>query len=509
MPKKSNINSKTFEKEVSNFQDRIFYSNRGRCLQKAAEALGKELYPAEAAILHALMVVSDNNLIEYGWGFVDIPVELLFTMITPFDIDLYKKENSRCISFMSSVTKGPLQDLIEKGLILKKSHYEGQCRKFALDKQLVRNYYMAQCEVLNLVMDNFESLGEDVLYYALAKAPRGAGFEYADRLHPWSVATSDKLQNSRFVFDAAFYHSPEGKKFIKEQKLTNDQSENINCSLEFINKYHTGPQYHESFHLQQAGRMHTVGGCIQLPKWFRDRFILPVDKNNVRVEMDLKCAQLIALCDLLEAPELKETILDILSREGSIWKRIGDPEMAKQIKKCIVYAFCFGGQIGNLPFMASKEAKKKGLSNWSVKKEDIGSCLSGLLEPLVQVREEWLQQYTVQKIIKSRGSRKIDNALGYSFPLYQRAAEMGKGNLTKKTLESTKIGSELLAHLAQGQEQYIMQDLIANHVEQNILTFQYDGMTLEMAIDEVNDVVALLEKVSLYPIESEVVPMDW
>ncbi|MBW4541256.1 MAG: hypothetical protein KME43_19270 [Myxacorys chilensis ATA2-1-KO14] len=505
MSKKSNINPKTFAREVMDFQDRIFYSNRGKCLQKAAEVLGKTLSPRQAAITHALMVVSDNNLIEYGMGFIDIPVELLFTMITPFNIDLYKKEEGKCVKYMADITTGPLQDLIEDDLILVKPHYQGQCRKFALNKQFVRNYYMAQSEVLNLVIDNMESLGEDVLSYALAKAPRGAGFEYIDRLHPWTVATSDKLQNSRFVFDAAFYHSPEGKHFIKEKNLTSGQAENINCTLEFINRFHTGPQYHESFHLQQAGRMHTVGGVIQMPKWFRDRFILPVDPNNVRVEMDLKCAQLIALCDILEVPQLKETILNILTDKGSIWGSIGDAEMHKAIKKVISYAFCFGGQISNLPFLASKEAKAKRLPNWNVTAKDVNSCLSGLLEPLVEAREEWLQQYTVAKIIKGRGARKIDNDLGYSFSLYKSAAEMGKGKLTKKTLESTKIGSQLLAHLAQGREQFIMQDLIANHVEQNILSFQYDGMTLEMALNEVNDVVAMLQKASLYPIEAEVV----
>jgi len=502
--KKTKINCKTFIKEVTDYQNRIFYSNRGQCLYAAGLELGVELTAEQVSYIHAVMVVSDNNLINYGMGFVDIPVRLLFTMITPFSVNCYVKSTKIAQNYMAGVTDRCIIPL--KDIILFKSKYIGKCRKFAILKEFVKHYFMAQ-------YINFESTildtTEDWDFFKPAK--KGFGFENLSRLNSLTVQSVEKAKQSKFVFDTEMYSN--SKEFIKENltvkhtgRINMAALDSLNNTLSFIYRKDSRPQYPTSYHLQDSGRVHTIGGCIQLPKWFRNKFIKGVESSNVRVEFDLKCAQLLILCDLLNQPKLKEKILSILESEGSIWNSIGSKTsyIDKKVKKIIVYGFCFGAELHSLPFLANREATKLNLNSGTITKKTIESCFTGLLNPLLKAREKWLANYKTINIIKNKENQVVENALGYKFNVTKKAVEFYNESTNSKKANSTKIGSQLLAFLCQGQEQYYIQHLIANHVNENILMWNYDGFVLELSPDKVNAVINHLLSSSLAPLEYEI-----
>lgn len=501
--KKTKINSKTFLKEVTDYQNRIFYSNRGQCLQAAGLELGIELTAEQISYIHAVMVVSDNNLIGYGMGFVSIPVGLLFTMITPFNIKCYDSNSKVAQSYMSGVTDRCIIPL--KDIILFKGKYIGKCRKFAILKEFIKHYYMAQ-------YINFESgildTTDDWDFFKPAK--KGYGFENLSRLNPLTVQSVEKAKHSKFVFDTELYTN--SKEFIKDKltviktgKINMDALDSLSNTLSFIYRKDSKPQYPTSYHLQDSGRVHTIGGCIQLPKWFRSKFIKGINRDSVKVEFDLKCAQLLILCELLNQPKLKEKILTILENEGSIWNSIGSKNntIDKRIKKIIVYGFSFGAELSKIPFLATREAKKLNIE-YAVTKKTVTECLTGLLNPLVKAREEWLTNYKTISIIKNKESQIVENALGYKFHVTKQAIEFYHQSTDSKKANSTKIGSQLLAFLCQGQEQYYIQHLIANHVEDNILMWNYDGFVLELSPSKINSVINHLLSNSLAPLEYEI-----
>ena len=503
--KKTKINSKTFIKEVTDYQNRIFYSNRGQCLYSAGLELGIELTAEQVSYIHTVMVVSDNNFIDYGMGYVDIPVQLLFTMITPFAVACYSvQKNKIAHSYMAGVTDRCIVPL--KDIILFKSKYIGKCRKFAILDKFVEEYHMAQQASLyeEIKVNTFEE------WDYFKKARWGEGFAHLDRLNEITVKAVSKARNSQFVFDAEYFASKEGKAFIKERLLIPGNTkqnmyalDSLNSTLNFIDRKSSKPQYHTPFHLQDSGRIHTVGGCIQMPKWFRNRFIRAVDSNNIRIEFDLKCAQLLILCELMNQPALKEKILAILEKEGSLWGEIGIPSLDKRIKKIVIYSFCFGAELRHIPFLASKEARRLNFKG-AIDKKVVDRCLKGLLEPLVEARELWLKEYKTANIIKSKDPKLVDNALGYKFSLNKKAIEYYGGYTSCVKDASTKVGSQLMAHLAQGMEQFYIQNLIANHVENNILMWAYDGFVLEIPPNQVNSVISNLSANSLAPLEYEV-----
>ena len=504
--KLNKINTKTFLKEVSNYQNRIFYSNRGQCLKDAGLDLKIELTVEQVAYIHAVMVVSDSDFIDYGMGYVEIPVELLFTMITPFSVDCYKVKNSKAKSYMADVTLRCIIPL--KDIIIFKDKKEGQCRKFAILKQFMEKYYMRQQLSLNN-LENRPEIEEGLDYFT--KFKRGVGFENPSRLNELTIKAVDKARNSKFVFDTELYKSEEGKEFVKQNlmipgtnKLNMFALDSLNSTLNFINRKSSQPQYHTCYHLQNSGRVHTVGGCIQMPKWFRNKFIKGVNSNNVRIEFDLKCAQLLILCEILGQPNLRIEILNLLETKGSIWKSIGKPTLDKRVKKIVVYGFCFGAEICHLPFLASREAKRRNL-NIKITKKLVADCLGGLISPLVEAREEWLSKYKTINIVKSKEPKLMKNALGYNFSLTQKAVDYYGGYVDSRKDNKTKVGSQLLAFLCQGMEQYYIQSLIANHVEDNILMWAYDGFVLEIKPDKVTTVINNLMTNSLAPLEYEII----
>ena len=503
--KLSKINPKTFLKEVSNYQNRIFYSTRGQCLQSAGFDLGIELTVEQVAYIHAVMVVSDSDFIDYGMGYVEIPVELLFTMMTPFSVDCLKTKNKTAINYMATITLTCIIPL--KDIILFKDKKEGQCRKFAILKQFVEKYYMRQQLALNN-LENSPELEKGLDYFT--KFKRGVGFENPSRLNELTIKSVDKARNSQFVFDTELYSSKEGKEFLKQNlmipgtsKLNLAALDSLNSTLNFINRKDSTPQYHTCYHLQDSGRVHTIGGCIQMPKWFRNKFIRGIDPNNMRIEFDLKCAQLLILAEILGEHNLRTQILNILESEGSIWKSIGSSNLEKRVKKIIVYGFCFGAELNHLPFLASKEARRFNLGI-HVTKEIVADCLNGLLSPLVEAREEWLSKYKTAAIVKSKEPKLMKNALGYTFSLTKKAVDYYGGFVDTRKDNKTKVGSQLLAFLCQGQEQYYIQNLIANYVENNIIMWSYDGFVLEVEPSKVNTVINTLMTNSEAPLEYEI-----
>lgn len=502
--KLSKIDPKAFSTEITNYQNKIFYSTRGRYLLKAGYELNLELTREQVIYIHAVMVVHNNDCIEYGKAYTEIPVELLFTLMTPYAATLYKSKNKLTHSYMSNITNNCIIPL--KDIILFKDKNVGQCRKFAILHKFVEEYYMIQQHSFNLILPEIE----EKEYNYFKKPNRGVGFENLNRLNSLTVKAVNKIRESKFVFDAEFYYSKEGETFIKEGFTTEEKGYNsvAHDSLKScLNKIHTKtstPQYNRPFHLQDAGRVHTIGGCIQMPKWFRNRFILPVDPNNIRVEFDLKCAQLLILCDLLKEPDLKLKIISILENKGSIWNSIGEPNLSKKIKKIIIYSFCFGAELRHIPFLASREIKRLGIGN-IVDKELVTNCFKGLLEPLLNAREKWLADYKTAKIIKSRNPTLVNNSLGYKFSLTKKAIDYYGGFESLRKDNSTKVGSQLLAHLCQGEEQYLIQSLIANHVEENILLWAYDGFVLEINPNKVNSVISKLMTNCLAPLEYEII----
>ena len=65
--------------------------------------------------------------------------------------------------------------------------------------------------------------------------------------------------------------------------------------------------------------------------------------------------------------------------------------------------------------------------------------------------------------------------------------------VNRSKFDKYKVASRLLAHYCQGSEQLIIQSLIANSIEESILTYSYDGLTIEVRKDSVSTVKSRLD----------------
>lgn len=499
------IESKSFIKNIIAHQNKIFYCKRGQSILSAGKELGFEFNKEQVVYVHSIlnMLVQDTG--KYESKQVEIPVSLLFGLMTPYNASSFTN-NKLAMEYMAKVSLNCIDPL--NNLINVRGHSEGKCRAFYIAPTFLKEYCMLRTEKVELLTD-LEHYEPRDKAYRLKKAFVGLGFEKPSRLNPATRIASEKFKVSKFVLDVEGIRSKEGRAYIVSN-LRNKSTGKINplsldslgVALYFMNTYTSEPQYHETLHLQTSGRVHTIGGCLQLSKWFRKRFILPVNPNNLRMEVDLKCAQLIILTDILDLPELKAQILQILEEEGSIWASIGDPNLDKRIKKIIVYAFCFGAEIKNIPFLATVESMNKGLGI-KVTKKIVSDCLDGLLKPLLEAREIWLDQFKTGEILKYRNKTKVTNKLGFSFNLYTETVKDVITGARTAVMKDRKTGSNLLAFLCQSEEQFIMQNLIANHVDQNILTWAYDGMCLEVSPDEKLDLEKRLIEACPAPLDIE------
>jgi hypothetical protein len=167
-------------------------------------------------------------------------------------------------------------------------------------------------------------------------------------------------------------------------------------------------------------------------------------------------------------------------RTDSIWKYIGDKDLPKDIKKIIVYGFCFGAKLSELPYLATRRAKIKYNIDCQVNKAKVEECFTGILKPLLTLRDNWLAQYTSDLIEKPKAVNLVHtNSLGLKFNL-RNELDLYKEEIGKKgKLDKFKVASRLLAFYCQGREQSIIQRMINESIDKNIITYSYDGLTIE------------------------------
>ncbi|MEH1802783.1 MAG: hypothetical protein V7L13_27200 [Nostoc sp.] len=391
---------------------------------------------------------------------------------------------------MSTVTKKSIEQLAN--FITVTGHNKGYCRRFMIgDEMMVEIKQEVNKMVNGDYKDKLEYIKPD-LNVGLKVAPWGGRCLRIDQLSEVKVSLKawEKLKVSKFVFDWKLYDSRDGKTFNTNLNLNGDQDIALTSALDDIRETNA-PQYHGKFYIQGPGRFHTSGGPMALIREIRKHYVKPTNRSNKVLELDLKCAQLLILCDILGAVETKQQILSII-KDGSIWGHIGPTTLHKQVKKVIIYGFCFGGAMHELPYIASRKATKELGYDVSVTKEIVADCFSGILKPLVALRDEWLANYTVEKIEAGKVDQVIyRNALGLKFSLNKELAQYIE-ELNGKKADSFKIGSRLLAHLCQGQEQLIIQRMIGEQIQENILTYSYDGLSLEVEPANVTEVQARL-----------------
>ncbi|ULP73420.1 hypothetical protein [Nodularia sphaerocarpa] len=472
-----------FIKKIDKYQLKITQKLRGKLVAKVLENLmGYAPSNQQVTYVYCLLRVRTQKAKDCEPNdYLQIPVEYLFSLMTPFPVQEYSKTTFQ--KYMASVTKETIEPLVSFISVTK--HNENYCRRFMIQEELMTGIKEELIRMIDGEDDDMHFAKPD-LNVGLKPAKWGGRCLDSNKLPEVTRKAWEKLKESRFVFDLKLFQSRDGRNFNRSLKLSDDQREALFSCLDDIRETNE-PQYHGSFYIQGPGRLHTVGGPMAMMTAIRKHYIKPCVKGNKIMEMDLKCAQLIILCDILQASESKQQILEII-KSGSIWKHIGPPTLPKEVKKVIIYGFCFGAKMSELPFLATQKAEKKLGYKFTVTKEIVNSCFTGILQPLVELRDKWLDNYTISKIEAGEVDKLIhENALGLKFNLNKETQEY-KNALTKGKVNNSKIGAKLLSHLAQGSEQLIIQRLIGEQLNENILTYSYDGLTIEVESSKVDEV---------------------
>jgi hypothetical protein len=261
-------------------------------------------------------------------------------------------------------------------------------------------------------------------------------------------------------------------------------------------------------------------------------YILPVNPDNVEVEIDLKSCQLIVAlkvlrdCDPMQKPKQKEIrqgcdelLRDIKAtakRGESVWGKILPEDLKdvvdKPALKVLVYSLVFGCPLGQgMKQLVNNELEENG-NHFRFTQAQIQQVLDGYLKPLVTAREVWMRHYSVTNITNSSLKQmhdRIKNASGHVFHLrkakdeyleqvgadkarYLENKREGRSQAQKwePKVEESKIAGRALAHMCQGYEAHIMQSFLASPaMQENVLAFQYDGLTIECSHHEVQRVI--------------------
>lgn len=433
-------------------------------------------------IVNLLRIINKKTNESEPTKFLQLPVQYLFSCITPFKADDYEKTTFQL--YMGKFTKNTI---IPLGEVVNVSSYgEDYCRRYSVSETFIDKLAIRTEKIMNYNLPPVDQIkcNPDA---GLKPAKWGGRELTVKQLPPVTKAAWEKLKKSRFRFDWDLFWSDKGRLFNQTLKMNSHQRLALLSAMDDMQMTNK-PQYHDSFYIQGPGRLHTKGGPMALMTPVRKFYVKPTNPKNVCLEIDLKCAQLLILCDILGASEVKNQILQI----DSIWKYIEPANLDKKVKKVIVYGFCFGAKMYELPYLATQKAKVRYNIEYSVKPKDVQSTFSGLLKPLVNLRDSWLSQYTVDKIDNNEVNQLIHtNALGMKFDLTKELAIYRKKN--KGKVDKWKIASQLLAHYAQGLEQLIIQSMIANCIEENILTYSYDGLTIEVEENKVTEVKSRIE----------------
>lgn len=486
----NNINTK-----IRLYQDKLSYKLSGVVISSVLkDMLGKEPTVEQVAYISVLLKISERK--EHDGEdtlYLQIPVQYLFSSITPFNAEDYKKKTFQF--YMSSVTKNtiePLQDIVSVT-----KYDKSYCRRFMISKQFTTNLSNKEFDIMKssskLPPIEFIKTNTKLGY----KPAKWGGYSLPiSKLPPITKSAWEKLKHSRFRFDVNLFESYKGREFNSSLNLDARQTRALISAMDDI-VWTNSPQYHDSFFIQQPGRLHTKGGPMAMTTPFRRYYVKPINPDNICLEVDLKCAQLLILCDVLQASEVKAEILKII-KDDSIWKYIGSPNLHKSVKKVIVYGFCFGARMFELPYLATQKAKKKYNMNIAVTSQMVNACFSGILKPLVKLRDDWMSDYSLSNIKDNKLEKLVyTNSLGLFIDLAKEASDYKSTN--KGKLNNLKTGARLLAHYAQGYEQLIIQRLITDCIDNNILTYSYDGLTIEI---ENSEVKLLQSKLSNY-IESK------
>lgn len=462
-------------KKIEEYQSKISSRLNAILIKEVAyQCLGYEI--TEEQIVYLVQLLKQKRKKEQALepaDYFQIPVQYLFTLVTPFKAEDYSKFT--CTQYMAAFTKNTIEPLAP--IVSYTKHDKGYCRRFKVADDFINKLDTYCTDVLEYkeMSPKFERSNVNV---GLKVAKWGGPDIKVSELPKVTKTAWDKLKISQFRFDLDLYNSIEGKKFIRSLKLNKYQAKSLIFALSEM-RLDSNPQYHDSFYLQRPGRLHTKGGPMALMTKFRKYFIKPIDPVNYCLEVDLKCAQLLVLCDILGAAEVKEQIANII-RTDSIWKYIGNKDLPKDIKKIIVYGFCFGARLSELPYLASRRAKIKYNLDYEVNKAKVEECFTGILKPLLKLRDEWLSQYTSDLIEKPKAVNLIHtNSLGLKFNLKSELESYKVELGTKGRLDRVKIASRLLAFYCQGREQSIIQRMISESIEENIITYSYDGLTIE------------------------------
>jgi hypothetical protein len=470
---------------IEEYQQNVAQKLTGLLVESALKEFG--VAPTVERITYILVLLklsaskkSDGEPTNY----LQIPVQYLFSSVTPFDVEDYGKSVFK--NYISRFTKNTIQPL--QHLVSVTNYGESYCRRFKIGEELIekikeKDKSMSYSKLPPVEMLKFNpSVG--------TKPAKWGGRELTVTQLPVTTKSAwQKLKKSRFVFDFDLFFSDTGRAFNQSLDMNDDQRAALRGSLDHIQNT-SKPQYHDSFYIQRPGRLHTRGGPMSLNSQIRRFYVKPTKPDSVCLEVDLKCAQLLVLCEILQADQVKDTILQIIKNE-SIWNYIEPSRLHKVIKKVIVYGFCFGAKMYELPYLATTKAKNKYNIQCSVSSSEVEKAFSGILNPLVDLRHKWLNQYSISRIESGDVKDLLHtNDLGLEFNL--KEAVLNYKAEARGRVDDLKVAGQLLAHYCQGKEQLIIQSLLANSVEENIITYSYDGFTLEVKSDKLQSVKSRL-----------------
>lgn len=510
--KRDKLDNNIWKKEVESFLTRVFYYFLGQNLKDTLFLMNFDYEGIEPKIviatLYAIIAAMRAEDKAPGYCYHTMSATALWTFTSPYKASIYRT-NKHVQSFVAATIGKALDALNRQDIIMydlyelsngtKVAYTENKPRRIGIKREFMDTYDVVVTQrLLEMLAANEGFSNKD---YRKKPAKRG------ENLNPKTTSETtlkvvDKLKTMQFRFNTNTLSSDvlASLNHIEEDKSR--VIDNLAYSLSSINISTDEPQYFPEFHRQDSGRLHTINGAIGLSKQHRKLFIKPLNPDNILVDADLACAQLLILCDLLELPTLKIKLLSLLhqSKDNSIWADIApNSKIPKAVKKIIVYSFCFGAEIHQLPHIANNKVKAYGIK-FKVTSYQVDQVLKGLLSPLVEARDKYINQFTLAKISHNQTPKIATNALGHKFHIFKEAQEYMTQEINPI---KNKIGAQLLAFLAQGNEQAIIQPLILN-CPYNIVAFQYDGFTYEVAPEEYKDSVNLLTELCPNPLSFEI-----
>uniref|UniRef100_B8HWK2 Uncharacterized protein n=1 Tax=Cyanothece sp. (strain PCC 7425 / ATCC 29141) TaxID=395961 RepID=B8HWK2_CYAP4 len=370
---------------------------------------------------------------------------------------------------------------------------QGRCRQFYVKPllTLLERQLFILWRTLTLQLKDLQVKVSQLPRRHHKPAPWGGQFRNLNRLPEVTQQAATLLKSSQYCFSVETFFSHEFGKELAEQGLTFKRVVSLFHALAGID-LHSDPQYHPELTLQGPGRLTTRGGIMLLPKWIRYAVVRPTQPGRVLMELDLRCAHLLLVCDLLGVYHIRDRLLAILDIEGGIWPRLGPANLDKRVKKVIIYGFVYGAEPNSIPYLAQQELgypKDFQPGEERITKATVRAVLScDLLQGLLEARETYLEALGDQ--LQSDPKVELSNALGRKFDLKGEKASVQQdleqsravGKDKQKRLYR-KLASKLMAHRLQGMEQVIIQRMMVEALPPYTLNcYSYDGLTYEVEV---------------------------